>query len=115
MSRVGEGDLVYVDPPYLPLADGEYVFTNYDKSGFSLEEHEELASECMMAAGRGARVIVSNNHSEALNRMFAKSKVDERGAKIEWVTVALTRTMKTVIGGERDLIQEALIFLAKED
>ena len=109
-----EGDLLYVDPPYLPINEGEYVFTDYDKSGFSLEEHKKLAKACIDAAERGVRVIISNNESDILNKIYDKKKIKSQGVDYEKHLILLRRTMKTVIGGKREQIKEAVIFLNKK-
>ena len=55
-----KGDLVYFDPPYLPIsftAD----FTSYSKDKFSLVEHRRLADVSRLLVRRGVHVIVSNS------------------------------------------------------
>ena len=115
-TLANRGDLIYVDPPYLPIKDGQYVFTDYSKEGFSFEDHKELASQCIDAASRGVRVIVSNNSSKHLvDNLFSKKKCFEKGVQIKTYQIDMKRTMKTVIGTERDIIQECVIFLSKKD
>jgi DNA adenine methylase len=60
LRQAALGDVVYCDPPYLPLTLTA-SFTSYHDAGFPLAEHERLADECEKAAQRGATVIVSNH------------------------------------------------------
>lgn len=111
-----EGDLIYVDPPYLPLKDNEYVFTDYSKEGFDYQDHVNLASKCIDAASRGVRVIVSNNSSRHLmESLFNKLECYKKGVHVDFYEIDMKRTMKVVIGKERDVIQENVIFLSKGD
>ena len=41
-NSLGKNDVVYSDPPYLPLNDTAY-FTSYTGKGFSFKQHEQLA------------------------------------------------------------------------
>jgi DNA adenine methylase len=56
----GSGDLVYFDPPYMPLSNTA-SFNAYAKEGFLAPEHRELAVIFLVLAKRGARVILSNS------------------------------------------------------
>ena len=60
VSEAGEGDGVYCDPPYVPLS-ATACFTGYHKSPFGIEEQRTLAQLAEQAAGRGARVVLSNH------------------------------------------------------
>lgn len=53
------GDAIYCDPPYLPLSDTA-SFTGYARGGFTAGDQLRLARWCRDAAGRGARVVLSN-------------------------------------------------------
>jgi DNA adenine methylase len=56
---VGEGDLVYFDPPFVPTSQTAN-FTSYSHGGFSMEDQEDLAALFERLAGAGARVLLSN-------------------------------------------------------
>lgn len=60
LGQAQAGDVVYCDPPYLPLS-ASANFTSYHDAGFDLSEQRRLALECELAASRGASVIVSNH------------------------------------------------------
>lgn len=62
LSRCGEGDVIYVDSPYLP--DSTSKFTSYSTSDSDWSKpaaHEKVAMCVLDAAQRGARVVVSNS------------------------------------------------------
>lgn len=59
LDRVQEGDVAYVDPPYVA------TFDDYTQSGFTPERHGILAAACSRVAQRGARVIVSQSAEAA--------------------------------------------------
>ncbi len=121
MKSAGEGDLVYVDPPYWPT-QGEYVFRDYSKDGFLDSEQIEVAKLCAEAAARGARVIISNNYSESIRKEYWRA-AREAGARISRSRkggrfqrrVRLKRTMRTVVGGEREQVEEILVFMAPKN
>ena len=121
MKSAGEGDLVYVDPPYWPT-QGEYVFRDYSKDGFLDSEQIEVARLCAEAAARGARVIISNNYSESIRKEYWRA-AREAGARISRSRkggrfqrrVRLKRTMRPVVGGEREQVEEILVFMAPKN
>ena len=64
-----EGDLVYFDPPYLPIsltAD----FTSYSKERFALQEHRRLAEVSRLLTQRGVHVIASNSSSKLTYELY---------------------------------------------
>ena len=63
------GDVVYFDPPYLPISQTS-DFTSYFRAGFGLEDHEKLAETCRSLAKRGVHVIASNSRSEILCELY---------------------------------------------
>ena len=63
-----EGDLVYFDPPYLPVRQGS--FTNYHQAGFGLADHERLAKVFRELTDRGVYCILSNSECEATWKLY---------------------------------------------
>lgn len=61
-----EGDIVYCDPPYLPLTDTAN-FTSYEKNGFYFHNHEKLAECCKKAK---VPVLISNHDLEATRILY---------------------------------------------
>lgn len=66
MQDAGPGDVVYCDPPYVPLSSTA-SFTDYASCGFTLEDQRRLAIAAEAASRRGAVVAVSN-HDTAWTR-----------------------------------------------
>lgn len=61
LSNAQAGDVVIIDPPYLPAEDAESCHTSYTATGFSLEDHRAMVSAIKAATGRGVMVI-SHDH-----------------------------------------------------
>lgn len=64
LSWAGDGDAVYLDPPY----DGG--FTNYD-APFNWPEQLALADNAASAARRGARVVASNRATDRIRQLYS--------------------------------------------
>lgn len=63
------GDLVYFDPPYLPISDQS--FTRYGAMGFGYGQHAELAQLARDLKARGVHVIVSNSDAPRVRELYA--------------------------------------------
>lgn len=66
MNRSRRNNVVYCDPPYVPLTDSAN-FTNYAKEGFGLDSQMQLAVKAHKLSQRGVTVLISN-HENALTR-----------------------------------------------
>ena len=66
MNRARRNNVVYCDPPYIPLSDSAN-FTNYAKEGFSLDNQLQLSTKAYHLSKRGVSVLISN-HENALTR-----------------------------------------------
>ncbi len=62
---VGEGDVVYCDPPYIAI-NATASFSSYTADGFTGEQHVLLADLAREAQGRGAHVLISNHYLEEI-------------------------------------------------
>ena len=60
IKEAAAGDVVYCDPPYVPLS-ASASFTSYSAGGFLPQDQQDLAELCEKAAARGAVVLVSNH------------------------------------------------------
>lgn len=64
-----EGDLLFLDPPYLPDPKGG-DFTSYTKGGFPMEDHLAVAELARKARRGGAYVIATNNDSTLARQTY---------------------------------------------
>lgn len=87
-SEVQEGDLVYFDPPYMPVSPTS-SFTSYTKDGFGFEDQIALRDLCLRLKDRGAYVLVSNSaspfiealyHGFTIDRVPASRAINSKGA-----------------------------------
>lgn len=65
-----EGDLVYFDPPYIPLTLTS-SFSQYAKEGFRLEDQHRLASLIGELTARGVQVLLSNSSTPLTEEIFS--------------------------------------------
>ena len=76
LAQAGSGDVVYCDPPYVPLSETA-SFTDYVSGGFSSHDQEDLARRGYQAAKRGAVVLISN-HDTPLTRSLYRPRLRHR-------------------------------------
>ena len=69
VSTAKKGDLVYFDPPYLPLSTTS-SFSQYSASDFGTDDHEDLAELIKSLTKRGVRVILSNSDSPTTKSIY---------------------------------------------
>lgn len=58
-----KGDLVYFDPPYVPLT-ATANFTSYNGAGFDMEMQRQLRDVCDQLDEKGVKWMLSNSHTE---------------------------------------------------
>ena len=75
MAQAQSGDVVYCDPPFLPLEHGRACFTAYGAQGFGLAEHERLALLAGDLARKGIPVVISNHDSALTRQLYADATV----------------------------------------
>ena len=69
-----EGDIVYCDPPYVPLTSTSN-FTDYTKEGFGKREQELLAHLALGLMQRGIPVVISNHDTPFTRAMYSVAKI----------------------------------------
>lgn len=74
MEKAVIGDVVYCDPPYVPLSITA-SFTNYHSSGFGRIEQEHLMSMARELAKKGIPVIISNHDTDFVQNLYAGAKI----------------------------------------
>ena len=68
------GDIVYCDPPYVPLSVTS-SFTSYVKNDFNIKEQEQLAKKAEYLKNKGIQCIISNHDLEITRKLYIKSKI----------------------------------------
>tara|TARA_Y100000816_G_C26092602_1_gene577618 strand:- start:521 stop:1393 length:873 start_codon:yes stop_codon:yes gene_type:complete len=94
---IKRNDLVYFDPPYVPLNETSY-FTDYSVK-FGLEQQKDLADYFKLADSKGAYVIASNSNTKIVRDLY-------RGFKI--IPIDASRNINSV-ASKRKKIKELLI------
>lgn len=69
------GDVLYFDPPYLPVKDDS--FTAYNRKGFPYQDHIELAELGKDLHKRGCDVIISNSGGDSALEVFREYQSKE--------------------------------------
>lgn len=69
------GDLVYFDPPYVPLSHTA-AFTSYIPGGFGAEEHLRLADVFTRLAERGVHVLLSNSDTAFVRQLYRDFEIE---------------------------------------
>jgi len=74
-ERAAPGDVVYFDPPYVPLSTTAR-FTSYARDGFGPAEQQRLAEVFAALAGRGVGVMLSNSDAPLVHELYAGFRRD---------------------------------------
>ena len=69
-KRAMAGDVVYFDPPYVPLSKTS-DFTSYDKDGFGPKEQSKLRDVAKDLVDRRVHVVLSNSSAPAVYDLYA--------------------------------------------
>lgn len=70
LAQAGKGDFIYCDPPYAPLSRTA-SFANYTAQGFNHDDQKRLQQALIVAAGRGAQVVLSNSSAPSIERLYS--------------------------------------------
>ena len=97
--RAKSGDVIYCDPPYVPLSKTA-SFTSYAGNGFGLDEQADLANAAEEVSQRGDISVLISNHDTIWTR-----KIYENAKKFTSVKVARTISQK---GATRVKVAEIL-------
>lgn len=76
LDSVAESDLVYLDPPYIPISETAN-FVSYSKGGFGMDKQESLACIFEDLNARNAYVILSNSSTAWVHERFRHCRVLE--------------------------------------
>ena len=78
-NSADDGDFVYLDPPYVPVSDTSFV--GYSKKGFSMEDHETLATIFEEKAGKGVKMLLSNSDVPWVRERYKDFNIVETEAR----------------------------------
>ena len=70
LNMAGEGDFVFVDPPYT-VKHNFNGFLKYNENIFSWEDQIRLRDAVVAASARGAKVLVTNACHESVRKIYA--------------------------------------------
>ena len=74
MNSAQVGDVVYCDPPYLPLS-ATANFTQYNADGFTLAHQQQLAAMAEKLAKQGITVVISNHETAMTHELYRQAKI----------------------------------------
>lgn len=98
MNEAKEGDVMYCDPPYVPLDKGS--FTKFGKLDFKENDQVRLRDTARRCKARGVHIVLSNSGAPVVRDLYGE------GFTIE--TVLAQRAVNSK-GEGRGLVQEVLI------
>ncbi len=75
MTATEPGDVVYADPPYVPLTPSA-SFTAYSAGGFGEPEQRRLAQAARRCQERGVKVVVSNHDTPLTRELYAGARIE---------------------------------------
>lgn len=74
LAKAKVGDVIYCDPPYVPLSDSAN-FTAYSAGGFSMEQQHTLVALARSAAQRAVPVLISNHDTRFIAKIYRGAAV----------------------------------------
>lgn len=74
LTKVKKGDLVYFDPPYVPLNDTS-SFTSYTKYGFDINMQFKLRDVCDELDNKGVKFMLSNSDTKLVNELYVNYEI----------------------------------------
>lgn len=80
ISNARKGDVIYCDPPYVPVNDSNSSF-QYGKSGFTMEQQILLAELAKQSANRGIPVLISNHYTEFTKEIYRDAELSTFSVK----------------------------------
>ena len=74
VARAEEGDFLYFDPPYDPVAPTAN-FTSYTSDGFGPDQQAQLADVARELVARGCRVMLSNSDTPRIRALYEDFRI----------------------------------------
>lgn len=75
LERAQPGDLVYFDPPYVPMTSTAN-FTSYTADAFGETDQQRLAEVFRALAARGCKLILSNSDTPLVRDLYAGFRIE---------------------------------------
>lgn len=72
VQQAQTGDVVYADPPYLPLS-ATASFVGYAGKGFTLENQQHLADLADELRNKGIKTVISNHDTPLARKIYQKA------------------------------------------
>ncbi|MBE9525817.1 MAG: Dam family site-specific DNA-(adenine-N6)-methyltransferase [Proteobacteria bacterium] len=76
MRSAKKGDVIYCDPPYVPVNDSNTSF-KYEKGGFTMEQQTLIATLAEECAQKGIPVLISNHLTDFTRDIYKNSEMKE--------------------------------------
>ncbi len=73
-DELKKGDIVYCDPPYVPLSETA-SFTTYAGNEFDIRDQQDLAMLSKAAHDKGIPVILSNHDTHITRKLYADAEI----------------------------------------
>lgn len=67
---LGDNDVVYFDPPYLPADEFDSNFTAYTKEDFTPEQHQKIVDISISLRDKGVICLVSNHYTDKTKNLY---------------------------------------------
>ena len=98
VKRAERGDVVYLDPPYVPL-NATANFTGYTSGGFDDGDQRRLAETFRQLAARGVSVVLSNSDTPPVHELYDDALIEQ----------VMARRAINSKGGRRGKISEVIV------
>ncbi len=72
MSKARDGDVIYCDPPYVPLTKSAN-FTSYSTGGFNETQQIQLADMAKKLSNKGIPVLISNHNTSFTQQSYSSA------------------------------------------
>ena len=75
LALAGNDDIVYCDPPYVPLSDTA-SFTTYASGGFDLHDQSRLAEVAKQVSEESKGVLISNHDTKFTREIYKEARLE---------------------------------------
>ena len=99
MDNAGEGDFIYLDPPYSPVSPTAN-FTGYTNTGFNNDDQIRLAELFKKLDSRGCKLLLSNSDIPPIRKLYRE--FSSRSKEIEANRAINSKASKR--SGHRELL-----------